>query len=281
MTDIAAAPAAASHAAAPVSRVYVGRVTHARLRPFHHRFAYRVFTMLLDLDELPALDRSLRLFAHNRAGLFSFHDADHGPRDGSPLRPWIEARLAEAGIRLDGGPVRLLCFPRVLGYVFNPLTVWFCHARDGRLAAILYEVSNTRGERHGYVVPVSERAQAGASAAHRAEKAFYVSPFIGMDATYRFRLRGPSDRLTMTIREDVPEGPQLIATLSARSRPLGDATLARLFFSHPVLTQKVIGAIHWEAARLWLKGAKIHPHTARGGAIRLSAGTDRHGEPAT
>ena len=250
------------------SRIFVGRVAHARLRPFHHRFAYRVFTMLLDLDELPALHRSLRLFAYNRAGLFSFHDADHGPRDGTPLRPWIEARLAEAGIDLDGGPIRLLCFPRVLGYVFNPLTVWFCHDRDGRLGAILYEVSNTRGERHGYVVPIGD-----GGSAHRAEKAFYVSPFIGMEATYRFRLRGPDERLHMMIREDVPEGPQLVATLSAHARPLGDGALARLFFSHPILTQKVIGAIHWEALRLWLKGAKIHPHTPRGGTIRLSAGT--------
>ena len=256
--------------AAIASRIYVGRVMHARLRPFHHRFAYRVFTMLLDLDELPQLDRRMRLLAHNRAGLFSFHDSDHGPRDGSPLRPWIEARLADAGIELDGGPVRLLCFPRVLGYVFNPLTVWFCHGRDGVLRAVLYEVSNTRGERHGYVVPI---ADAAAAHTHRAEKAFYVSPFIGMDATYRFRLRGPGERLDMLIRQDVADGPQLVASLAARERPLNDRALARLFFSHPVLTQKVTGAIHWEALRLWLKGAKIHPHTPRGGDIRLTVGT--------
>lgn len=257
------------------SRIYVGRVMHARLRPFHHRFAYRVFTMLLDLDELPDLDRRMRLLAHNRAGLFSFHDSDHGPRDGSPLRPWIEARLADAGIDLDGGPVRLLCFPRVLGYVFNPLTVWFCHGRDGALRAVLYEVSNTRGERHGYVVSIAGTAGAGSVGAqtHSAEKAFYVSPFIGMDATYRFRLRGPGERLNMLIRQDVAEGPQLVASLSAHERPLNDRTLARLCFSHPVLTQKVTGAIHWEALRLWLKGAKIHPHTPRGGDIRLTAGT--------
>ncbi|MFN4088131.1 MAG: DUF1365 domain-containing protein [Alphaproteobacteria bacterium] len=263
--------------------VYVGRVAHTRLRPFRHRFAYRVFTLLLDLDALPALDHGLHLFAYNRAGLFSFHDSDHGPRDGSPLRPWIDAQLAEAGIDLDGGRVRLLCFPRVLGYVFNPLTVWFCHGPDDALRAIFYEVANTRGERHGYHVPFAAPVPAPiggamrtAAPSHRAEKCFYVSPFIAIDGRYRFHLRGPGERLDMTIRHEIAAGPQLVATLSTARRRLDDPTLARLFLSHPVLTQKVMGAIHWEALKLWLKGAKIHPHTPRGPAIRTSAGAVPH-----
>ncbi|MGH8483171.1 MAG: DUF1365 domain-containing protein, partial [Pseudomonas sp.] len=115
------------------SAIYTGRVVHQRLRPKRHRLRYRVFSLLLDLDELPSL--SLRWLKVNRPGLLSFREADHG--DGGPLRPWVAAQLAEAGMVADG-PVRMLCYPRMLGYVFNPLTVYFCHGRDGALAAIIY-----------------------------------------------------------------------------------------------------------------------------------------------
>lgn len=138
------------------SAIYVGRVTHARHRPRRHRFAYGVFSFLIDLDELPRLDRDCRLFSHNRFNLFSFHDRDHGPGDGTPLRDWVAACLAEAGMDLAGGPVRLLCYPRILGYVFNPITVYYCHDPAGRLGAMLYEVSNTFGESHTYVIPATE-----------------------------------------------------------------------------------------------------------------------------
>ena len=121
--------------------LYFGTVVHQRLRPVRHELSYRVFSMLLDLDEIPALAQRLRLFSHNRFNLFSFHDRDHGPRNGAPPRPHVEAQLARAGIALEGGPIRLLCFPRVLGYVFNPLSIYFCHHRDGSLRAVLYEVS--------------------------------------------------------------------------------------------------------------------------------------------
>ncbi|HTO27933.1 MAG TPA: DUF1365 domain-containing protein, partial [Devosia sp.] len=133
------------------SGIYTGMVVHKRLRPRRHRLSYRVFSLLLDLDELPAL--SLRWLAVNRPGLLSFREADHG--DGGALRPWVTARLAGAGIVADG-PVRLLCYPRMLGYVFNPLTVYFCHRQDESLAAVIYEVHNTHGERHAYVLPAGE-----------------------------------------------------------------------------------------------------------------------------
>ena len=138
------------------SSLYEGRVMHRRLRPFSHRFDYRVFSLYLDLEELGSLDRKLPFFGHNRFQLFSFHNKDHGGRDGQPLKPWIEGELTKAGIDLDGGKVMLHCFPRILGYVFNPLSTWFCYHSDGRLLAVLYEVRNTFGDKHGYLIPVKD-----------------------------------------------------------------------------------------------------------------------------
>ncbi len=240
------------------SALYYGRVMHKRLRPFQHRFDYRVVSFWLDIDALPHLSRQLRLFAHNGPGLFAFLDRDHGPRTGAPLRPWVEAALARRGIDLAGGPIHLLCFPRLLGYVFNPLSIYFCRHRDGRLMAILYEVRNTFGDMHGYLLPVGADHAPGAPIRQRCDKRFYVSPFIGMDSEYRFRLEEPGERLSVLIRQAVPEGELLIATLSGRRAPLTDGELARAFASHPLMTLKVIGAIHWQALRLWRKGATFH-----------------------
>ena len=155
------------------SCLYRGVVMHHRRRPVDHRFAYRVFSLYLDLDELPLLGEHLRLLSVERPNLLSFHNRDHGARDGSPLRPWVAAQLAGAGIRLARPRIMLLCFPRLLGYVFNPLSVYFCH-EDERLAAIVYEVKNTFGGQHAYVVPV--RPEVPGPVAHEVQKAFYVSP---------------------------------------------------------------------------------------------------------
>ena len=243
---------------AAASCIYLGRVMHARLRPFVQRFVYRVFSLYLDLDELPALDRRLRLFSHNRWNLFAFRDQDHGPRDGSPLRPWIEEQLATAGIDLGGGAVRLLCFPRLLGYVFNPLSIWFCYHCSGRLAAVLYEVSNTFGQRHGYLLPLSREHRSGEAIAQRCEKGFYVSPFIGMAASYDFRLFEPDQDLSISIRQSVPEGPQLVARHDGARAPLSDSVLLKAFLAHPLMSIKVVAGIHWEALKLWLRGARFH-----------------------
>lgn len=240
------------------SCLYAGRVMHARFRPVRHRFVYRVFSILLDIDELPDLGRRLRLFSHNRRNLFSFHDCDHGPKDGTALRPWIERELRRAGIDIAGGSVRLLCFPRILGYVFNPLSVWFCHHADGRLAAVLYEVRNTFGEAHNYLFAVDRARDPAQPLRHGCRKEFHVSPFIGMAARYRFRVHEPSDRLRLVIRQDVAEGENLVATHSGTRTPLNDRRLLGLFLTYPLMTAKVIAAIHWEAARLWLKGARYH-----------------------
>ena len=244
------------------SCLYFGQVMHKRLRPFGHRFAYRVFTLLLDLDELPELAHRLPFFSHNRWNLFSFHDRDHGARDGSALRPWIESQLAAQGIDLEGGQIQLLCFPRVLGYVFNPLTIWFCRHRDGSLQAVLYEVRNTCGDKHGYLIPVAPGHAPERPLLQACDKRFYVSPFIGMTARYRFRMREPGDRLSVLIRQAVPEGELLIATWTGERRPLTGASLAAAFFRFPLMTFKVIAAIHWQALKLWRKGAPFHRRPA-------------------
>lgn len=239
--------------------LYRGEVMHLRLRPFRHGFRYAAFTLLLDLDELDRLPWPLR---HNGRGLMAIADRDHGPRDGGALKPWIEARLAAAGIDLAGGRVRLLAMPRVLGRVFNPLSIWFCHHADGRLLAILYEVRNTFGEAHSYLLPVETAPAPGAVIAQQCDKGFYVSPFIGPQATYRFRLRLPGETLTLVIRELVPEGPQLIASLTGRRRALTSGALLAALARFPLLTLQVLGAIHWQALRLWLKGARFHRRPA-------------------
>ena len=240
------------------SALYFGSVMHHRLIPFHHRFRYRVFSALLDLDELDGSLRGLRLLGIGRPGLFSFRARDHGPRDGSSLRPWVERLLAERGLDLDRGPIRLLCFPRLFGYVFNPLSIYFCYDRGEALRAIVYEVKNTFGEQHAYALEVPAARNSAAAVAQQCDKAFYVSPFIGMTSTYRFRIKEPGEALSVLIRQSVPEGEQLIATLHGRRRPLDDRHLLIAFLRYPLMTVKVIGAIHWEALRLWLKGARFH-----------------------
>lgn len=249
------------------SALYAGTVTHQRLRPRRHRLAYRVFSLLVDLDELPSLDRRLKLFGHNRAALFSVYDRDHGDGGGTPLREFLERQLAAAGIDAAGGSIRMLCYPRILGYAFNPLTVYFCHDRDGALAAILYEVSNTFSERHLYVLPAAE---ADGVVRHSCRKEFFVSPFMPMDCRYAFRIRPPGEKLTVSIAEQDGEGPLLAAVFTGRRRPLTDGGLARALFTYPLMTFKVIAGIHWEALRLWLKGVPVFAHRPAASPVGVS-----------
>jgi hypothetical protein len=239
------------------SALYPGWVMHRRVRPRHHRFKYRVFAMLLDLDELAALDRTLSLFAWNRSGLFSFHDRDHG--DGHDLRTWLDAKLALAGITADGAR-RVLCYPRIFGYVFNPLSVWFCHAGDGALKAIIYEVHNTYDERHAYVLPVGGDQKL---VRHGCAKGFYVSPFLSRDCAYQFRIRPPGADVAIAINEEEAGAPILNASFAGSRRALTDGALLAMLLRYPLMTLKVVVAIHYEAVRLMLKGVRRHPHSPK------------------
>ena len=235
--------------------LYAGHVMHMRLTPFALRFRYRVFTLLLDVDRIAETLAPLRWLRFERFGLLSVRLRDHGPRDGSALRPWVEARLAEAGLP-PPARIRLLAFPRILGYAFNPLSVYFCDDAAGRLESVVYEVKNTFGDQHAYALPA--RPGPDGAVRHETAKGFFVSPFIGMDQTYAFTLRPPGERLAIRIRQRDGAGPWLIATQSGARRPLSDRELLRQWLAHPLMTLKVIVAIHWQALRLWLRGARFH-----------------------
>ncbi len=243
--------------------LYVGDVMHARLkrigRQAGHRFSYRVMSLLIDLDQLDAADRQSPLFGVNRAALYSFHEKDHGPRDGSSLRAYAQARAAEHGIDLTGGRVLLLCYPRLFGYTFNPLSVYFCHGADGRLMLMIYEVRNTFGDAHAYVLPVKPGDISAAGVRQVQDKLFYVSPFVEMAMRYHFRISPPREQVKLRILETDHDGPLLAATFSGRRRPLSTPALVRAFVALPLFTVKIIAAIHWEALRLWLKGARLIP----------------------
>jgi hypothetical protein len=261
---------------------YDGTIMHRRLRPVVHRFAYRVFSLLADLDELPELARRLPLFSHNRWNVLSFWDRDHGPRDGSPLRPWIERQLTAAGVPGPFGAMRILSFPRMFGYVFNPLSIWFCHRCDGGLAAIMYEVSNTFGEHHCYLIPVTEGRAASSVLEQDCPKLFYVSPFLPMAARYRFRLREPDERLQFGIAEIGSEGAIMSAAQTGRRVTATPVNALRLLLGHPLMTVKVIGAIHWQALRLWFKGVPLfrRPHPPQLISIHRSGNSTREGAAA-
>ncbi|QRM57539.1 DUF1365 family protein [Sinorhizobium sp. BG8] len=241
-----------------VSAIYVGRVMHARHRPRRHALNYRVFSLLLDLDELPELDNGMRFFGYNRWAVFSFWDKDHGNGRPRELRNWIHQQLLAAEIAIEDITVRIVCYPRILGYVFNPLTVYFCHGPDGALRAILYEVCNTFRERHTYVIPV--KGHEGETIRQSCVKELYVSPFVPMGCRYNFRIEPPGDRVLIGIQETDAEGLLLVATFSGSRRELSDRRLLRTFIQYPLMTLKVMAGIHWEAFRLWAKGNPVYRH---------------------
>lgn len=259
------------------SAIYQGEVVHDRRRPKRHRLRYDVFSMLLDLDELSELDRRFRLFGYNCWAPLAFHDRDHGPTNGKPLRPWVEDRIREAGIAPDGGAIRLLCYPRIFGYVFNPLSVFFCYRRDGTLAVILYEVCNTYQERHTYVISAGDPD--GAVVRQSCRKALYVSPFIGMETDYQFRIIPPADSVSIAIRQEDADGLLMAASFRGKRTALTGRSLLYRLAAFPLLTLKIIMAIHWEAARLWFKGFRVFPHEPAAARVQTSVGLSNPTKP--
>ena len=234
----------------PVS-LYVGHTTHSRLRPRPHRFSYGVFQLLIDVDRIDDAVVGLTCLNKGRFGVFSFAERDHGARDGSPLRRWVDQKLADAKIAGSAHTIRLLCFPRVLGFVFNPISIFFVHAADERLEAVIYEVNNTFGQTHAYVLP----AVGAAKQRQAADKRLYVSPFYRVEGGYRFEMAAPDETFRLVIAKQVDGEVDFTANLIAERRALTDAALLGLFFGMPLMTLGVVAAIHWEALRLWIKGA--------------------------
>ncbi|MBV6657302.1 MAG: DUF1365 domain-containing protein [Devosiaceae bacterium] len=237
--------------------VYSGLVMHQRMRPKAHRFSYRVYSVLMDLDRQEEITALSPLVSHNKWNLFSVHGKDHGAADGSPLRPWADKLFEEAGLNDRPAKIYLLCYPRILGAVFNPLSVYYGYDADGQLTGVIYEVRNTFGERHSYVAKV-EPGQLRASGLRQSRhKQFFVSPLMDMAMRYDFNLKPPGEATTIRILEHDAEGPILAATFHGMAVEVSSASLISQAMRVPFQTLKVVGAIHYEALRLWLKGIKL------------------------
>lgn len=236
------------------SAIYSMRVMHTRhIEPFY-RFVYRVFYLYLDIDRLDAIARPLRLLSINRFNLLSFHNRDHGTHTDAPLRPWVEQHLADVGVTLDDGRIQILCLPRILGYVFNPISLYYCHHADGELRAVVVEVHNTFGEMHGYLIHAAGQPL-DLTRAHDKQKQFHVSPFLDVRGDYRFTMDVPDTTARLVIEVTDNNQPVMTAAMHGRARALTDASIAGQVLAIPLATLKVTAAIHWQALKLWIRGA--------------------------
>ena len=232
------------------SCIYNGEVTHTRFKPVRHFLKYKTFSLLIDLDEINILDKSIGIFSHNKFNIFSFYDKDHGDRDGGNLKDWVISNLKKFRIKENITNIKLLCYPRILGYVFNPLSIFYCYEKD-KLVAIFYEVKNTFNEQHTYVFKIKNNEEI----IQKCRKKFYVSPFMDMETFYNFKLLNPNDKLSVFIKQTDADGTILTATQTGDKKEFSFKQLAINFLKYPLMTIKIISSIHYEALLLWKKGA--------------------------
>ena len=235
------------------SNIYIGKVVHKRFKPKEHFFKYNVFSLLIDLDELEIINNEIRIFSYNKFNLISFFDKDHGPRDGSPVKEWVLKNLETINIFNKNVKIKLLCFPRIFGYVFNPLSIFYIYDDELKLISILYEVKNTFGEQHAYVFKTTDEKVVQ----NNCKKKFHVSPFIEMDCEYFFKILKPDNKLSVVIDQYDKEGKIFFASQDGEAIEFNAKNLINSFFSHPLMSFKIILAIHFEAFRLWIKGVKL------------------------
>jgi hypothetical protein len=246
---------------APAVSLYGGSVMHARLKPVGHRFTYRVVSMLIDLDRLGDAARASPIFSVNAFNIVAFREKDHGARDGKPLRGHVDRLMRNAGLPRPAR-IELLCYPSVLGYTFNPISVYFCRDEGDEVTALVYQVHNTFGESHTYVEPVLPGQRSPAGIRQERAKGFYVSPFLEMDLAYRFRIRPPAEEVALRILETDRDGPILSATFHGTRQPATTWTFLVAVLKTLGIPWKVMAGIHFEAARLWLKGVRLQVRPA-------------------
>ena len=232
------------------SCIYNGEVTHTRFKPVRHFLKYKTFSLLIDLDEINILDKSIGIFSHNKFNIFSFYDKDHGDRDGGNLKDWVISNLKKFQIKENITKIKVLCYPRILGYVFNPLSIFYCYEKD-KLVAIFYEVKNTFNEQHTYIFKIKNNEEI----IQKCRKKFYVSPFMDMETFYNFKLLNPNDKLSVFIKQTDADGTILTATQTGDKKEFSFKQLAINFLKYPLMTIKIISSIHYEALLLWKKGA--------------------------
>ena len=236
------------------SYIYNGTVIHKRFKPKEHYFKYKVFSLLINLSELEELDKKINFFSLNKFNLISFYEKDHGARDGSSLADWVNQNLKAKNIITENIEIKLLCYPRILGYVFNPLSIFFIYDKDKRLISILYEVKNTFGEQHTYIFRVEKDANL---IQNNCSKKFHVSPFIEMNCNYFFRLLKPGNKISVIIDQYDDQEKILYASQDGVRSDFNTKYLIKSYLKHPIMTFKIILAIHYEAFKLWTKGIKF------------------------
>jgi len=236
------------------SCIYIGSVIHKRFKPKKHFFKYNVFSLFLDLDEINELDEKISFFSYNKFNILSFFDKDHGYRDGSSIKDWLIPILNKKNISTKNIKIKILCYPRIFGYVFNPLSIFFIYDTDSNPIAILYEVKNTFGEQHTYVFKIDIKDK---QISNNCKKKFYVSPFMDLESKYFFKVLIPNERLSVIIDQRDKEGKLLFASQDGERVKLSSKNLLKSYLKHPLMTLKIISAIHYEALKLWIKGVKL------------------------
>lgn len=235
------------------SAIYNCSVIHKRFIPKEHYFKYNVFALLIDLSELEILNNKISFFSHNQFNLISFYEKDHGNRDGSSLVEWVKDNLKKNSINIANIKIKLLCYPRIFGYVFNPLSVFYIYDTSDNLISILYEVKNTFGEQHTYIFRITEDNKL---IQHQCSKKFHVSPFIDMECNYFFRLLKPGQKISVIIDQYSGQDKLLYASQDGKRVEFTSKQLIKSYLKHPMMTFKIILAIHYEAFKLWVKGIK-------------------------
>ena len=232
------------------SCIYNGIITHHRFKPVKHSLKYKTFSLLLDLDEVESLTKKISIFSLNKFNIFSFYNKDHGARDGSSLKQWVLENIKKFNINSNITQIKLLCYPRIFGYVFNPLSIFYCY-EGNRLKVIFYEVKNTFNEQHTYIFKIKNNE----NIEQKCKKKFYVSPFMDMETYYNFKLINPNEKLSVFIKQTDKKDIILTATQTGDKKEFTFKQLIFNFIKYPFMTLKIITSIHNEALLLWKKGA--------------------------